>query len=211
MRPQLPALLLPGLLTATLAWSAPRVAPVAPPAATAAGEICVTNLPELPPGTDEVELFLVPEDGSGRALQVTPERRVTGEPLRWRMPRIAASHARLVLRAGGRWGESESEPSARFEVHPAASPGLAEVLRGRDELAWQFGERDGEAAALGSNGATTIGERGPLALAAEEAFAPEALLPATAHVVLAPRERVRPSPLSTRSPLRRPRFLPLLI
>jgi hypothetical protein len=149
---------LAGLLLAAAAWSAPRIDPLVPPSTVRAGCEYETLVPALPAGVEEFELFLLPEDGSGRAIRLTPEREAADGPLRWRMPRIEAARARLVLRAGGRFGETESEPSALFAIEPAGSRELAEILRGEDELTWHFGEGDGAGdARLLPPGATTLG------------------------------------------------------
>lgn len=152
------ALLLPALGAAGSARSAPRIPTVAPPARVRVGGEYVTALPALPAEIEECELLLLPEDGSGRALRLTPEREADAGPLRWRMPRVNATRARLVLRAGGRFGETESPPSEPFAIEPQAPRERAEVLRGEDELAWHF-ESDGDprASALQSGDDTTIG------------------------------------------------------
>lgn len=137
-------IVLAGLLVAAVASSAPLVPPVEPPPLVRIGATYVTAIPNLPAGVEECELFLLPEDGSGRMIQLTPEREADEGPLRWRMPRVSATRARLVLRAGGEFGETESAPSAPFAIEAHGARDLAEVLRGEDELVWHFG--DGPAA-----------------------------------------------------------------
>jgi hypothetical protein len=208
MRPVILVLLLAGACAATPAWSAPRLAPVSPPPVANAGDWYETRLPGLPPGTDEVELVLVPDDG--RAVQLSPEQQVPGGPLRWRMPHTTCRHARLVLRAGGPWGEIESEPSAAFAVRPDLPPALAELLRGRAELAWQFG--DGATAAgpaLWPPGAATYGEGGPLAATAGDESSPEAGLPGRASFVLVSTDVGAPPFRAAAPHSRQPRFVPL--
>lgn len=156
MRPPSLALALLGLLAATAAWSAPRIPSVVPPDRVRAGGWYETAIPKLPVAVEELELFLLPEDGSGRLLRLTPEREVHEGVLRWRMPRIRARSARLVLRAGGRFGETESEPSAAFTVVDPVAHRPAEVLRGTDELTWHFGEPAAGAPALSSPGEPTV-------------------------------------------------------
>ena len=132
-------LLLAGLLAASVASAAPIVPPVEPPSVVRVGATYVTWFADLPAGVEECELFLLPDDGSGRMIQLTPEREADEGPLRWRMPRVSATRARLVLRVGGEFGETESAPSAPFAIETPGAHDLAEVLRGEDELAWQFG------------------------------------------------------------------------
>ncbi len=95
MRPRIPILALAALLACALApfapgdasgsgreggrrrhaiGPAPAIPAVAAPGAVREGERYETALPELPAGVDECELFLLPDDGSGRMIQLTPER-----------------------------------------------------------------------------------------------------------------------------------------
>lgn len=156
MRPFAALLVALGLMLAAAAWSAPRIPAVSAPATVRPGEEYVTALPELPAEVEECELFLVLEDGSHRAIRLTPEREADEGPIRWRMPHVPAGRARLVLRAGGRFGETESAPSASFAI-VAPAPARDELLRGAPELAWHFGAGAAAApAALLPPGATTI-------------------------------------------------------
>jgi hypothetical protein len=157
MRIPMLALLLAGLPWATLAQSAARIPAVDAPTVVRVGERYATAIPELPEGVHECELFLLPEDGSGRMIQLTPEREVDEGPLTWRMPPVHATRARLVLRAGGRREERESEPSAPFAIEAPRQAERHEVLRGEGELAWHFGEREAAGpASLLPPGATSL-------------------------------------------------------
>lgn len=142
-------------------------------------------------------------------IQLTPEREVEEGPLRWTMPRVYAKTARLVLRAGGRFGETEAPPSAPFAIEAAEPPARAELLRGAAELAWHFGDGAAAPAALVGHGETTIGfARGapPAALAPD---GPAAEAPARAREGERPAAPgVTPDP-SAPHPSRRPAFVPL--
>jgi hypothetical protein len=210
MRSPILALVLAGVLQASLAWGAPALAPVAPPAAAKAGEWYVTELPALPPGTEEVELYLMPDDGSGRMLQLTPERDALEGPLRWRMPRTPATRARLVLRAGGPWGERESEPSAGFPVEREPRTDLSDVLRAREELAWQFGDDAGPSGSrLAPPGATALQPAAHRATLAAPTRGPGAEAPAPARVGDGPVALLHLRDPGQPDRGRRPAFVPL--
>ena len=209
-------LLMAGMLAAAavavpaVASAAPIIPAVAPPPLARIGETYVTQLPGLPAGVEECELFLLPDDGSGRMIQLTPEREADEGPLRWRMPRVRAKSARLVLRAGGRFGETESAPSAPFEIAAEAPPERAEILRGEDELAWHFGGPDHTGdASLQSPGGATIGAAHNLSFAAEPPRGPVAELPARIHSVAG--VAIAAVGLDGSAPLRsrRPAFVPM--
>jgi hypothetical protein len=118
-------------LGAGLAVAAPFAAPEPPLGLVAPGTVVVTEVPGLPRGSYELELFLVPEGGA--PIRVSAELSAGTREIRWRMPAVAARRARLVLRAGGEGEERESAPSAPFEL-AALPPGeVAKVLRGRSE------------------------------------------------------------------------------
>ena len=208
MRPFSPVLALAGLLLAATAWSAPRIPAVAPPAVARPGAEYETALPALPAGVEECELFLLPEDGSGRAIRLTAEREAGEGPLRWRMPRIGAARARLVLRAGGRFGESESEISASFAIEAAAASGRAEVLRGAGELAWHFGEDAAAPAALLPPGATSLAAAARSVIAVEPSrdAGPGEPGPAAFEPAVSPPFRMDPPGQPSRT--RRPAFVP---
>lgn len=203
-------LLLAGLLLAAFAQAAPRIPAVAAPALVRVGERYETALPDLPEDARECELFLLPEDGSGRMIQLTPEREVEEGPLTWRMPRVHATRARLVLRAGGRFGEAESPPSEPFTVVTPRPPSRAEVLRGRAQLAWHFGEPASSGpASLRPPGSAAFGIARRSPPAAPPPHAPAAELPArTRHASALLALAAGPDP-SAPHPSRRPAFVPL--
>ncbi|MCC6350704.1 MAG: hypothetical protein IT347_14050 [Candidatus Eisenbacteria bacterium] len=210
MRPRSPALTLLALLLAGAAWSAPRIPAVAPPPSARAGGEYVTALPELPAGVDECELLLLPDDGSGRAIRLTPEREADDGPLRWRMPRVHASRARLVLRAGGRFGETESAPSEYFAIEAGAPQEPAEVLRGEAEIAWHFGEEGGgRAEALRSSGAAFFAGAARMHASAPRPRGPLAGLPEAGQQAGALLEVPKESPPPAPPTSRRPAFVPL--
>lgn len=205
-----PALAIAGLLLAATAWSAPRIPAVSPPSVARAGERYETVLPELPAGIEECELLLLPEDGSGRAIRLTAEHEVGDGPLRWRMPRIAATRARLVLRAGGRFGETESAPSAPFAVESQGERDRAEVLRGEEELDWHFGDDDAPApSAWLPPGAACLAEAVQTAVAippTRDSFVRAPGPTAFETAVSAPQRLETPEPPAR---TRRPAFVPL--
>jgi hypothetical protein len=112
----------------------PRIpAPSAPAGIVAAGTELTTVLGPLPAGIHEVELYLVTDDGE-RFLRVSSETEARSGEIHWRMPRIHAHTARLVLRAGSEHGEWESAPSAEFTVSDGAKDAagqLAAAIAGR--------------------------------------------------------------------------------
>jgi hypothetical protein len=111
-------LLLATLLVAPARAAAaePRIpAPSAPAGCVQPGAEMTTVLGPLPASIHEVELYLVTDDGE-RFLRVSSETEARSGRIHWRMPRIHARSARLVLRAGSEHGEWESAPSAEFTV-----------------------------------------------------------------------------------------------
>jgi len=188
---------------------APAIPAVVAPAAVRPGARYETALPEFPAGVDECELFLLPDDGSGRMIQLTPEREIEEGPLRWTMPRVHATSARLVLRAGGRFGETEAPPSAPFAIEPGAAPGRAEVLRGEAEIAWHFGAGTSAPAACMTAGGTRIGIAAPLLPAAVASDGPAAEPPARTATAWSVADADPPPDPSAPHPSRRPAFVPL--
>lgn len=210
MRPPRFLVVLAGLLVAATATSAPLVPPVEPPSVVRAGATYVTLVPDLPPGVEECELILLLDDGSGRRIQLTPEREADEGPLRWRMPRVRAARARLVLRAGGEFGETESAPSAPFAIEAPGARELAEVLRGEDELAWHFGRGAAadDALRLPEGSATLdVAERTAVALdpSRDAGVAPPPRATDLADSEHTPQAKVPPAPRTSR----RPEFVPL--
>lgn len=209
MRPLAALIVALGLLLAGVATSAPRIPAVTAPASVRVGEEIVTALPDLPAGVDECELFVVLEDGSNRAIRVSPEHEADEGPIRWRMPRVPAGPARLVLRAGGRFGETESAPSAVFAIESPAAE-RTELLRGATELAWHFGEETaGEPAALVPPGATTLAAATDAIVATHPQRDVDPDAPAPTSFTLTASETARTSTPGAPSRTRRPTFVPL--
>jgi hypothetical protein len=113
------------------ALAAPFAPPRAPAGVVPPGTVVVTPLPALPADANEFELFLVPD--AGAPIRVSAELPAGAREVRWRMPAVAASHARLVLRAGGEHFERESAPSAPFALASLPADEFLRVLRGRSE------------------------------------------------------------------------------
>jgi hypothetical protein len=132
MRPiAVPLALLALVVGAGHALAAPFAPPAPPAGVVRPGTVVVTRLPALPIGAEEFELFLVPDSGS--PIRVSAELPAGAREVHWRMPAVAARHARLVLRAGGEHAEWESAPSAPFALAALPASELARVLRGRSE------------------------------------------------------------------------------
>ncbi len=113
------ALLATLLLAPSPGRAAALPAPLAPASAVRSGDEVVTPVPPLPEGVTEFELVLVPDEGP--TIQVCAEQRAGVREVRWRVPRLAASRAHLVLRAGGEHAEWESPRSTRFDIAPEDS------------------------------------------------------------------------------------------
>ncbi len=112
----------------------PRIpAPSPPTGVVVAGAELSTVLGPLPAGIHEVELYLA-TDGGERFLRVSSETEARSGQIHWRMPRIHAHSARLILRAGSEHGEWESAPSAEFAVSDGAKDAVsmrADAIAGR--------------------------------------------------------------------------------
>jgi hypothetical protein len=80
----------------TLAWSAP-------------------NLPER---AEEWEAFLSLDDGAHYPIRLTPHLDTHIRTFRWRVPNVAASRARLLLRFGDESHEEIVEPAQTFTIVP---------------------------------------------------------------------------------------------
>ena len=113
------------------AGAAPFAPPVSPAGVVPVGALVVTELPPLPAGAYEFELFLVPD--AGAPVRVSAELPAGAREVRWRMPAVAARSARLVLRAGGDGAEWESAPSAPFALAELPVGELSRILGGRSE------------------------------------------------------------------------------
>ncbi len=120
------------LVSLLLAPSASRASvlpsPVPPAGTVRPGDEVLTRVPTLPDNATEFELVLVPDEGP--VIQVCPETPAGVREVRWRVPRMAALRARLVLRAGGEGGEWESPCSEAFGIEPCDA-GLPAWLSGR--------------------------------------------------------------------------------
>lgn len=147
-RLSLTLLLLAGLFVPISARAFVVPAPAAPREIVHAGERMQTALPVLPAGLAEVELFLAPDDGSGRLIRLTAESDARSNTLRWRMPEVAAASGRLVLRAGGADRELESAPSERFAIAHAPASEAARLREGRSGYGWSLLPATGAARAI---------------------------------------------------------------
>lgn len=187
IRPRAVALAILSLccLCAGAAAADPRIpAPTAPTVAVHADQEVTTELAPLPGGVQEVELVLVLEDGR-RHVRVSPETHALGGRVTWRVPRIRATSARLVLRAGGDAGEWESAPSAEFRI--AAETTDAAQLR-TAAIAGQLDE-EGPLARVESRPAGLRESRAATSLAVAHALS-EAVEASTFAGIAAPRPAV---------------------
>lgn len=145
MRPLAAVLLALALVAlAAPALAAPFAAPAAPAGPVAPGALVVTALPELPAGSYEFELFLLPEGGV--PIRVSAELPAGTREVRWRMPAVAARRARLVLRAGSEDAERESAPSAAFVLAQLPEGELSRLRRGQSEAGARVQSSAGAAA-----------------------------------------------------------------
>jgi hypothetical protein len=201
MRPLAALLVALALLLGARNTRAAAFAPPVPPAgAVAVGAEVVTVLPALPAGSDEFELFLVPEGGA--PIRVSAELPAGATVVRWHMPAVAAHRARLVLRAGGEHAELQSEASALFPLAPLPAGELVLLRTGRSDAGARIVSFAGAAAtglaAAGDpatlspgNALTAAVEPAPSSLAApaEAGFAHTPALACVASSPTAHRER----------------------
>lgn len=75
----------------------------------------------VPAEAREIELLLSVDGARGFSLRVTAELDPRTARLHWRVPNVAADHARLRLRFGTATGEIDGAPSAEFQIVPDAS------------------------------------------------------------------------------------------
>jgi len=125
------ALLLPLMLLAPAAFAAELAAPLPPAGVVRSGDIVETRVEAIPAGTREFELFVLLD--SGQLVRVSAERDAREGRIVWRMPKLAARSARLVLRTGGAHGERESAPSPAFAIAAPEPSELAALRQGRSE------------------------------------------------------------------------------
>jgi hypothetical protein len=137
MRPFALALLAAAALSAASRARADVLAsPPSPAGIVSAGQEIVTPVPSLPADVREFELVLLPE--SGAPVRLTAEIQVGATEIRWRMPKVAATHARLALRFGAAHSESQSSPSASFEIAPLPARELDALRAGRSEAGYRI-------------------------------------------------------------------------
>lgn len=133
------------LVSLLLAPSASRASllpsPVPPAGSVRPGDEVLTRIPTLPDAATEFEFVLVPDEGP--VIQVCPETPAGVREVRWRVPRMAARRARLVLRAGGEGREWESPCSAAFDIEPwdAGLPAWLSGWRSPAAVAFDGGRR----------------------------------------------------------------------
>jgi hypothetical protein len=84
-----------------------------------AGETAKIEWRGLPGDVTELELLLTTE-GRDLPIRVTPQLSARAGVLLWRVPNLPSRRARLTIRYGLDGDEIENEPSAAFEILPAA-------------------------------------------------------------------------------------------
>lgn len=122
----------------------------------------------LPAHTEEWEAFLSVDGGVFYAVRITPHLDAHTRTFRWRVPNVAASHARLLLRVGDETTEHLIELPQTFSIVPRYSPleidalqvatadeaGEAAVAGGSPSVEWVSSDlvrhRHGDAAASGA-------------------------------------------------------------
>jgi hypothetical protein len=78
---------------------------------------------------EEFEVVLSVDGGEHYTIRVTPELERYESRWTWKVPAIAAEHARLCLRYGRERDEQLSEPSPEFRIVAANEPGTAPDVR----------------------------------------------------------------------------------
>ncbi len=112
----------------SVVFTAPR-----PGDALQAGSVVEVSWTGVPEKAEEMELLLSLDGGRRIALRLTGSLSASDHSYQWRVPNLRASRAALVLRMGIGGRETESGPSASFEILPDRSS--------RPEaVAWREGE-----------------------------------------------------------------------
>jgi hypothetical protein len=136
MRPALPPILLAVALASAVGFARPAragvPAPTVPAAELRAGEVVEVRWSALPPDAREMELLLSVDGGRTWPLRVSAELDPRERSLRWRVPNLAASGARLRLRCGDAEREVEGPASAAFAI-------VADPARPRDRFRFHEG------------------------------------------------------------------------
>jgi hypothetical protein len=170
MRPRLHAALALVLLApAAHAATGPRLDGI--PARVRAGAEVRITWTGLGPEVHEAELEL--SLAGGRWVRISPELEAREAGFTWRVPAGLSGPARLRLRYGGEWFESEGELSAPFRIEPGNGV-TAAAAPGRELGEWWCLARDsGTLPSARVSGAATLHLTGPsLALSPEpERFA----------------------------------------
>jgi hypothetical protein len=78
---------------------------------------------------EELEVVLSVDGGGRYAIRVTPELERARDHYTWKVPRLAAAHARLCVRFGREHDEQLSTPTPEFVIGRAPEPGTAPDLR----------------------------------------------------------------------------------
>jgi hypothetical protein len=214
MRPLAALLVALALLSGARGSCAAPFTPPAPPAGSVAiGAEVVTVLAALPDGSEELELFLVPEGGA--PIRVSAELPAGATEVRWRMPAVAARSARLVLRAGGEHAEWESAPSASFPLAPLPEGELLLLLSGHSEAGVRIVSFAGSASMLtgllGRNRTAALAAAGELATAAEETGVAAITVPEARGIQLARGTPASLAPIAGRADITLPAQVPLRI
>jgi len=107
----------------------------------------------LPAHADEWEAFLSLDGGAYYAVRITPHLDAGIRTFRWRVPNVATSRARLLLRVGDESDEHLVELPQTFSIVPRYAPldfvsfqaerGEAAIEGGEGSVEWVSGDRSG--------------------------------------------------------------------
>ena len=105
-----------------------------------AGEVTTLrfNVADEDADVDEMELLLSLDGGKTFSLRVTKEMSAGTHEVRWRVPNLPTTTARIALRVGGEDGEVIRDVSGEFTIVGDATEPLEEVRPFRGE--WRAGE-----------------------------------------------------------------------
>jgi len=79
-------------------------------------------------GIEELEVVLSIDGGERYTIRVTPELARAQSHYTWKVPGLAAAHARLCVRYGRERDEQLSAPTPEFTIASAPAPGTASAL-----------------------------------------------------------------------------------
>jgi len=120
-----------------------------------AGEEVEVSWSPLPGGVDEFEILLSMDDGAHFTLRLTPQLDPGLGVLRWTVPNLPSSHARLRLRVGFHGHEIDGPIGTAFQILPRPDLALA-TPRFRDGEWWMTHNPTGMASGPGPSRGTAV-------------------------------------------------------